>query len=763
MAHPLRARRARRALITCAATLVAAPLAAAAPASAAHLQGGFFTANVTADGRLQGTLTYLQLGSCVVGTPYPLNFTLRSPNGEESTVTADGEATRCLAGSSTYRGMFDVPLDATTFPADGAPDGRYTLHWRQGNRIGGIVNLANSSAGYVTFQAQVRKVAGQATAAPFLGSDVVTGIGIGSLYSQNLNVSDADGGTLTYETLLKPGDPDAADSDVVTLNQTGQVTIPATQTATFAPGSHYIYKARVTDSQGDFAERDVLMRVAPAGAVAPTIDGVDAEYEVAQGETRTIAFTASDANAGDTVAISAAGLPSWARLESTPGNPARATLTVAPPANLPPGRYGINVDAVDDEATTPLTGTIHIGIAVRASAPAAPTFVSAPAAHASTATFVFGGAPGATFECQLDGGAWRPCSSPYTPAGLADGAHTLSVRQSTPGSMPSFAATHRWTLDTKAPAAPAVQSGPGTGRTGTATFAFAGEAGATFSCRIDGGAWSPCTSPVSFRGLGAGEHVFELRQADLAGNVSAVQTVRFTLGEQARTSGPPRVQVALGESISTGLGGDGTTVGCKVTGATLRSCTVKVYARVVVGGKPKLVEIGSGRLSGSGGSRTVVDVKLTARGKRLVDRLGGVRAVFKIRATAKGGKTLRATRVARLLPARTLVIPSDGQFHVNDATLLAKGRRYLRAIAPQLVRAKRVTCVGHTDSDGGAAANRTLGLARAKAVCGQLRKLGVKAKLVTRSAGESRPRATNGTDAGRRLNRRVELTVSYRR
>ncbi|ADB49390.1 OmpA/MotB domain protein [Conexibacter woesei DSM 14684] len=716
-------------------------------------------------------MTYLEVYGCPsgVGSQKNLDFNVESPTGESAPVQVDAVATRCLPNSATYAGEFDVPLDTITFPTDGAPDGRYVLRWRNGNRIAGIVNLANSDNGYVQFEAQVRKVTGQATAAPFLGSDVVTGIGRGSLYSQNLNASDADGGTLTYATRLKPEDPDAADADVVTLDQTGQVTIPAATTSTFAAGAHYIYKARVTDSQGDYAERDVLMRVAPDGALAPTIDGLSTEpYEVEPGQTRTIEFSASDGNAADTVAISASGLPAWATLETTPGNPARATLRLAPPAGLAPGTYGINFDAVDDEATTPLTGTFRIGVAVRASAPAAPTYVSAPAAHAATATFAFTGVPSATFECQLDGGAWTACTSPYTPTGLADGTHTLRVRQSTLGSMPSSPATHTWTLDTKAPAAPAVQSGPGATSGTTATFAFAGEAGATFSCRIDGGAWAPCASPVRFTGLSAGSHTFEVRQSDLAGNVSQVQVVRFTLGaDQPRAPAPrapvkPAVRVALGESIATGLGGTGTTVGCKVTGAVVDQCVVTVYAKVTVDGKTKLVAIGSGRLTGRGASRTVVGVKLNARGRQLVDRIGGVRAVFKIKATTKGGTVLRATRVARLLPARTIVIPSDGQFRVGDDTLLAQGRRYARAIAPQLKGVKRVTCTGHTDSDGGVVANRALGLARAKAVCAELRRLGVKAPLRTRSAGESRPRATNDTAQGRRLNRRVELTLSYR-
>jgi outer membrane protein OmpA-like peptidoglycan-associated protein len=45
-------------------------------------------------------------------------------------------------------------------------------------------------------------------------------------------------------------------------------------------------------------------------------------------------------------------------------------------------------------------------------------------------------------------------------------------------------------------------------------------------------------------------------------------------------------------------------------------------------------------------------------------------------------------------------------------------------------------------------------------VCAALRRQGVKGTRAS-SAGESTPRATNATAAGRRKNRRVELKISY--
>jgi OOP family OmpA-OmpF porin len=65
---------------------------------------------------------------------------------------------------------------------------------------------------------------------------------------------------------------------------------------------------------------------------------------------------------------------------------------------------------------------------------------------------------------------------------------------------------------------------------------------------------------------------------------------------------------------------------------------------------------------------------------------------------------------------------------------------------------------GHTDSLGSDAYNQNLGLRRAQSVRSHLVRGGIGSSRVTaRSWGESRPIATNDTDEGRALNRRVEL------
>ncbi|MFM8560630.1 MAG: Ig-like domain-containing protein [Solirubrobacterales bacterium] len=167
--------------------------------------------------------------------------------------------------------------------------------------------------------------------------------------------------------------------------------------------------------------------------------------------------------------------------------------------------------------------------AVDTTGPAAPTVTGVPTGTTATADLnaSFTGEPGGSFECQLDGGSWTACTSPFTESGLTDGSHIFKVRQIDSLGNVGTARTSSWTVDTTAPSsAPSLGSGPAEGSSvtdTTPTFEFSGApAGESYQCRIDGGAWAACTSPFTLPELALGSHSFEARLVDAAGNTGPV-------------------------------------------------------------------------------------------------------------------------------------------------------------------------------------------------------------------------------------------------
>jgi WD40-like Beta Propeller Repeat len=155
----------------------------------------------------------------------------------------------------------------------------------------------------------------------------------------------------------------------------------------------------------------------------------------------------------------------------------------------------------------------------------------------STPTFAFSSdEAGSSFECRVDAGAWSACTSPATTASLAEGGHTFGVRATDPaGNTDASPASRAFTVDTTAPDT-TITSGPsGATDDATPTFAFeSDEAGSSFECRVDAGAWAACTSPLTSGALADGAHTFEVRATDPAGNLDATPAARaFTVSAAA--------------------------------------------------------------------------------------------------------------------------------------------------------------------------------------------------------------------------------------
>ena len=100
------------------------------------------------------------------------------------------------------------------------------------------------------------------------------------------------------------------------------------------------------------------------------------------------------------------------------------------------------------------------------------------------------------------------------------------------------------------------------------------------------------------------------------------------------------------------------------------------------------------------------------------------------------------------------------RFDTDQATIPADAQPLLDDIAKALGNFPEwgLRIVGHTDATGDAEKNAALSLERANAIKAALVERGVDAaRLLTAGAGQLRPVASNDTDEGRALNRRVEL------
>ena len=101
-------------------------------------------------------------------------------------------------------------------------------------------------------------------------------------------------------------------------------------------------------------------------------------------------------------------------------------------------------------------------------------------------------------------------------------------------------------------------------------------------------------------------------------------------------------------------------------------------------------------------------------------------------------------------------------FAFDSARISSGFQSTMDKIANVLVRYGKthLTVVGHTDNVGSHEYNQGLSERRSGAVADYLRAKGViPQRLVSVGQGETSPRASNATEAGRQLNRRVEIVV----
>jgi CshA-type fibril repeat protein len=238
--------------------------------------------------------------------------------------------------------------------------------------------------------------------------------------------------------------------------------------------------------------------------------------------------------------------------------------------------------------------------------------------------------------------------------------------------------------------------------------------------------------------------------------VTGTRTTVVTAADPTPVAGTPGLKLKK-RIVSTVGAAPSASTGCLLVHGVVSRCTVT--ATGTVDGKRVVLGRGSTRVAAS---RTLMEVTvpvlLNARGQALVARPGGARLLFSAEVDQRGldealtSPTVAATVVAARYALRPV------RFASGSTSVRAADARYLAGVRAALGGATSLTCTGHSDNQGPAAASLALSRKRAVAVCAVLsRTLDLSVRIVAR--GEADPVASNGTAAGRARNRRVDVTV----
>ncbi len=217
---------------------------------------------------------------------------------------------------------------------------------------------------------------------------------------------------------------------------------------------------------------------------------------------------------------------------------------LTPGSPLSDGPHTLHVKAID--APGNVSAVVSRSFIVEARAPAV-TISTGPATGSTSSnrgpSFTFtSNEPGSSFSCQLDGGGFEDCSSPFTASSLTDGPHVFRVRATDRVGKQGATVSRAWTVDSTVDLS--ITGGPDAGSATndpTPSFAFSSlDSGASFRCRIDGDSFAACASPFTASTLSDGDHTFAVEATDTAQN-TAVVSLDFAVDTTA-----PTVRVSSG-------------------------------------------------------------------------------------------------------------------------------------------------------------------------------------------------------------------------
>lgn len=392
-------------------------------------------------------------------------------------------------------GIFECKLDSAAYAPCSSPvnfanlaDGAHTFNARQTDAAGNVGAVAGATW----------TVDRMAPAAPTLNATPAT------------RTRDADAG---FGFAGEPGGRFECSRDAASF---ASCTNPVSYLG-LAEGEH-VFKVRQIDGADNVgAAAEYTWTIDQTAPAAPTLDSTPA----AQTQANTAEFTFSGEADGSFECSFGS-----AEFEECSSPVSYATESEGP--------YVFKVRQLDDVGNAGSVATY--AWAVDRTPPVAPELSGAPAGLTSntSATITFAGEEGGTFECSLDAGVWQPCTSPRELTSLADGNHSIAVRQVDLAGNTGESSVASWSVDHTPPGAPTITAKPETPTPATyADFEFDGESGGAFECSLDDEPFGTCESPVTFEDLEEGTHIFKVRQLDELGNESDAATYEWTIDFEA--------------------------------------------------------------------------------------------------------------------------------------------------------------------------------------------------------------------------------------
>ncbi|NTU93442.1 MAG: OmpA family protein [Chlorobiaceae bacterium] len=167
-------------------------------------------------------------------------------------------------------------------------------------------------------------------------------------------------------------------------------------------------------------------------------------------------------------------------------------------------------------------------------------------------------------------------------------------------------------------------------------------------------------------------------------------------------------------------------------------------------------------LGGIIGSQTGSWAKGALLGAAIGGGAGALIGNYMDRQAADIRRDVQGVKVERVGEGIRVVFDSGILYSTGSSTLTAPSRSNIERLSRILNRYDDTNVVieGHTDTIGNEYANQNLSERRAESVASLLKAYGVTGnRISTVGYGETRPVATNETESGRHLNRRVEVLI----